>query len=98
MVWGATCVLDSLEFKGGMYSSTDIHGFSPRMISVRCFSDFSTHTGFRHGENVAAGVHYFGSRSGPIGTKLAHFQFNSSRSNFSRRRALDLLRYHPLPC
>ena len=55
-------------------------------------------THFRHGENVAAGVPLFGSRSGPMGTKLAHVQFNSSRSNFSRRMSVDLLRYHPLLC
>ena len=42
---------------------------------------------------------HFGSRRGPMGTKLAHVQFTSSRSIFTtRRRALDLLRYHPLPC
>ena len=86
------------NLKGGMYSSPEIHGFSPRRISVRCFSDFSTDTDFRHGAHVAAGVPLFGSRTGPMGMKLAHVQFNSTRSIFSRRRALDLLRYHPLPC
>ena len=55
-------------------------------------------THFRHGENVAAGVPLFDSRSGPMGTKLAHVQYNSSRSNFARRMSLDLRRYHPVPC
>ena len=71
------------NLKGGMYSSPEIHGFSPTRISVRCFSDFSTDTDFRNGENVTAGRSTFGSRSGPMGTKLAHVQFNSSRSIFS---------------
>jgi len=86
------------NLKGGMYSIPEIHGFSPRRISVRCFSDFSTDTDFRHGAHVAAGVPLFGSRRGPMGTKLAHVRFNSSRSNFTQRMSLDLLRYHPLPC
>ena len=59
---------------------------------------FSTDIDFRHGENVAAGRSTFGSRGGPMGTKLAHVQFNSSRSNFTQRMSVDLLRYHPLPC
>ena len=82
-------------FKDGMYSGLKIHGVSPRRILVRCFSDFSTDTDFLHGENGAAGVPTFGSRSGPIGTKLVHVQFNSSRSNFTQRMSLDLRRYHP---
>ena len=49
-------------------------------------------THFRHGENGAAGVPLFGSRTGPMGTKLAHVQFNSSRSNFAQRMSLDLRR------
>ena len=43
------------------------------------------------------GVPLFGSRSGPMGTKLAHVQFNSSRSNFSQRMSLDLRRQGVVP-
>ena len=83
-----------------MYSGPEIYEISPRntVIFARYLGIFleisktgdATH--FRHGKNVAAGVPTFGSKSGPMGTKLAHFHFTSSRSNFSQRRALDLRR------
>ena len=81
-----------------MYSGPEIHGFSPRRILVRCFPDFNTDTDFRHGAHVAAGVSTFGRRSGPMGSKLEHVQFNSSRSNstFARSMFVDLFRYHLL--
>ena len=43
----------------------------------RVFLDFSTATKFRHGAHVAAGVPLLGSRSGPMGTKLAHVRLHT---------------------
>ena len=34
------CLYILILIKGGMYSSPEIHGFSPRRISVRCFFGF----------------------------------------------------------
>ena len=41
-------------FKVGMYSGPEVHGVSPRRISVWCFWDFSTETKFHHDEDAAA--------------------------------------------
>ena len=88
-MWGLE-VLVVCDVKGGMHSGPEIHGFRRGGFQYGVFRISDTAAEFRHGAHVTAGVPLFGSRTGPMGTKLAHLQFNLSRSISSRRRALDL--------